>query len=298
MSDAKYLILASGLLSEDGKSMLKHTNQPSVSPWQHEDNGNGEFGINCNCNSKWKVALIRIHGALMGLAFLLLFPIGIITARYYRSTFSPNLWFKVHSRLMVMAVCSVILALVLALVHTNGTLHVGIHQIFGIVVIIFVLLQPLVALCRPHADPLNFWRKLFNRFHRTLGISVFTAGVIQCFLGVYILMVQIKGILYSFLVLSVIGHGIFTVFYEYIHFRLSRRVTVAHYSKVTMEDDNSDEEEVDFVDTTSSSTRPKTPTTNTSSQPSLHMNPVYYMYILQAFTITGLFNAFLFYEIS
>ena len=65
-----------------------------------------------------------------------------------------------------------------------------------------------------------------------------------------------------------------------------------------MEDDNSDEEEVDFVDTTSSSTRPKTPTTNTSSQPSLHMNPVYYMYILQAFTITGLFNAFLFYEIS
>ena len=103
---------------EDGKSMLKHTNQPSVSPWQHEDNGNGEFGINCNCNSKWKVALIRIHGksyclyvmvifvnvcvwhllgALMGLAFLLLFPIGIITARYYRSTFSPNLWFKVSS---------------------------------------------------------------------------------------------------------------------------------------------------------------------------------------------------------
>ena len=48
--------------------------------------------------------------------------------------------------------------------------------------------------------------------------------VIQCFLGVYILMVQIKGILYSFLVLSVIGHGIFTVFYEYIHFRLSELV--------------------------------------------------------------------------
>ena len=31
----------------------------------------------------------------MGLAFLLFFPIGIITARYYRSTFTARHWFKV-----------------------------------------------------------------------------------------------------------------------------------------------------------------------------------------------------------
>lgn len=31
----------------------------------------------------------------MALAFLLLFPIGAVTARYFRSTFQPRQWFKV-----------------------------------------------------------------------------------------------------------------------------------------------------------------------------------------------------------
>ena len=33
----------------------------------------------------------------MGLAFLLLFPTGIITARYYKSTFTARQWFKVYT---------------------------------------------------------------------------------------------------------------------------------------------------------------------------------------------------------
>ena len=78
---------------------------------------------------------------------------------------------------------------------------------------------------------------------------------------------------------------------------VGHRVTVAHYSKVVMED-NSDTEEVDFMDASRSPTPPKSSTTPYSPHSSLHMNVAYYMYILQAFTITGLLNAFLFYEIS
>ena len=45
--------------------MLKHTNQPSVSPWQQGNNGNGEITINCGCFPTWKKAVIRIHGKLL-----------------------------------------------------------------------------------------------------------------------------------------------------------------------------------------------------------------------------------------
>jgi len=42
--------------------MLKHTNRPSVSPWQYEDSGDGEITMNCNCHSTWNETFIRIHG--------------------------------------------------------------------------------------------------------------------------------------------------------------------------------------------------------------------------------------------
>ena len=67
-----------------------------------------------------------------------------------------------------------------------------------------------------------------------------------------------------------------------------------------MEDDHSDGEEVIFVDAAPTSKPPpqKTPMTLNPSQSSQHMNTLYYIFILQGFTVTGLFNAFLFYEIS
>ena len=80
-------------------------------------------------------------------------------------------------------------------------------------------------------------------------------------------------------------------------FVAGHRIAVAHYRKVVMEDENSDVEEVAFTDSSRSPTPPKTLTTPDSTHPSFHMNIAYYMYILQAFTITGLFNAFLLYEI-
>ena len=49
--------------------------------------------------------------------------------------------------------------------------------------------------------------------------------VIQCFLGVYTLLVQSNGVLYGLLAMSVTGHGIFIVLYEYISYRLSELVT-------------------------------------------------------------------------
>ena len=49
--------------------------------------------------------------------------------------------------------------------------------------------------------------------------------VVQCFLGVYILSVRSNEVLYGLLVMSVTGHGIFIVLYEYIRYRLSELVT-------------------------------------------------------------------------
>ena len=43
-------------------SMMKHASQPSVSPWRHKDSGSGEITVNCDCNSTWRVIIIRFHG--------------------------------------------------------------------------------------------------------------------------------------------------------------------------------------------------------------------------------------------
>ena len=50
--------------------MLKHTNRPSVSPWQQGNNGNGEVAMSCDCFPTWKEAVIRIHGKLIILLVL------------------------------------------------------------------------------------------------------------------------------------------------------------------------------------------------------------------------------------
>ena len=50
--------------------MLEHTKQPSVSPWQHDDRGNGEISVDCACNSVWRETLIRVHGQFYYLCVL------------------------------------------------------------------------------------------------------------------------------------------------------------------------------------------------------------------------------------
>ena len=42
-----------------GNSMLKHTTQPSASPWKQ---GDSEVAVNCDCFPRWKEVAIRIHG--------------------------------------------------------------------------------------------------------------------------------------------------------------------------------------------------------------------------------------------
>ena len=70
----------------------------------------------------------------------------------------------------------------------------------------------------------SHWRRLGHFYTASNFMDVFPL-VVQCFLGVYTLSVQSNGVLYGLLVMSVTGHGIFIVLYEYIHYRLSELVT-------------------------------------------------------------------------
>ena len=138
-------------------SMDKHTNIPSVILWSTvaDDASNSEDGeilLHCDCYSSWKTIMIRFHGklfmlcvdkhtsvlfihwgytllhhnmliwlllgAIMSLAFLLFFPLGIITARHFKSIFEGNIWFKVS-----VTVCSLCMVPFLYNIHSHTCAH-------------------------------------------------------------------------------------------------------------------------------------------------------------------------------
>ena len=79
---------------------------------------------------------------------------------------------------------------------------------------------------------------------------------------------------------------------------LGTHSTSARYSKIPMDGDDSDaaSEGVAFVDTEPSAMT-KTSSSDTSAFSPQCMNALYYLFVLSVFTMTGLFVAFLFYEI-
>lgn len=74
---------------------------------------------------------------------------------------------------------------------------------------------------------------------------------------------------------------------------------VAHYSKMKLDECDSDEpsEGVAFMDTPSSPSMPKASSEDPSSVTPQCMNALYYLFVLTMFTFSGMFVAFLFYEI-
>ncbi|CAC5379665.1 unnamed protein product [Mytilus coruscus] len=134
-------------------------------------------------------AVIKIHGCLMIIAWILFSSIGIILARYFKKHWSDStwmkqkIWFQIHRTCMVLAVLLTIGGFILILVHTKGyrelteigdKSYVNYHPILGIVVFSLALLNPIIAMFRCAPD--HEHRPLFNWFHSIVGTSAHIIG--------------------------------------------------------------------------------------------------------------------------
>jgi hypothetical protein len=138
---------------------------------------------------------MKAHGVIMIFAWILFVSTGILLARYFKTSW-PNrkicgkpIWFAVHRALMSTVAVLTIIAFILILVYENGTWIPQdeqmpfAHSIVGILVIIFAIIQPIMALfrCKPDAH----YRFIFNYFHAIVGFTAFILSIVAIFIAMF-----------------------------------------------------------------------------------------------------------------
>ncbi|KAL4224717.1 DOMON domain-containing protein frrs1L [Mactra antiquata] len=138
--------------------------------------------------------LVQVHGILMIVAWMVCASVGIVVAKFYKPVwpedqdwFGKRRWFVIHRGLMVLTVLCTATAFVLIFIHVGnfseivGSNFQKAHPIIGIVVMALALINPTVAICRPH--PGTPKRVYFNVFHGFVGGAAHTCSIVNIFAG-------------------------------------------------------------------------------------------------------------------
>ncbi|XP_056149823.1 putative ferric-chelate reductase 1 [Lampris incognitus] len=176
-----FLFLASGN-AQYGK-IWKHTLQPLISTSRKQITGAPEV-----LRGSRGPLLMKLHGALMLIAWMLTGSIGTFIGSYYKSEWlnktllSQKVWFQVHRGLMVLTVGLTVIAFCLPFVYRKGwSKHAGIHPYLGCCVLALALIQSVMAAFRPPPD--SHRRYIFNWAHWGVGSVVEIMAVVSMFLG-------------------------------------------------------------------------------------------------------------------
>ncbi|KAK7944593.1 hypothetical protein WMY93_000321 [Mugilogobius chulae] len=133
--------------------------------------------------------LLKVHGGLMLLAWMLTGSLGTFIASFYknhwssRTLFGQKVWFQVHRGLMVLTVALTAAGFSLPFVYRRGwSKRAGVHPYLGCCVLALSLLQPITACVRPPPDSPR--RYIFNWLHWAVGSITEVMAVATMFLGV------------------------------------------------------------------------------------------------------------------
>ena len=129
-----------------------------------------------------------IHGLIMMLGFGWLLPMGVLSARFMKHR--PNdLWFRMHRGFQVAGVIVGIGGFAIAVRNFNvfhddkGSTSYQ-HGCLGVAVFTFVLLQPLLAICRPaKTEGSNRRRWWWELRHKGLGYLLLLLIFVTILLG-------------------------------------------------------------------------------------------------------------------
>lgn len=184
-----YLLVANGQASEGFKSQHSLDPLPSISPdkvdLQSTDDVSGTA----------KAILVKVHGSLMMIAWIFCASIGVVLARHYKPMW-PNskilnekVWFTFHRMLMVTAFLTCAAAFIIIFVDvkkwselTGATNWQKAHPYLGVIVTFFVVLNPIMALFRPHPDDKH--RYIFSWAHWFVGTLAQILSAMALILGV------------------------------------------------------------------------------------------------------------------
>ncbi|XP_030063901.1 putative ferric-chelate reductase 1 [Microcaecilia unicolor] len=182
-SNQYYIFLAYGPV-QNGQ-IAKHSQTPFITNQKVAMERLDSISANHSPNPRF--TLLKVHGALMLIAWMTTGSIGMIIARYLKNTvkksiMSKDIWFQTHWSLMMMTVTATIVAFVLAFVYVEGwSSDAGAHPILGCIVMILSFFQPIAALFRP--APKNKRRFIFNWAHALNALVIKVLAVAAIFLG-------------------------------------------------------------------------------------------------------------------
>ncbi|CAF1516186.1 unnamed protein product, partial [Didymodactylos carnosus] len=143
--------------------------------------------------------LLKAHGCIMIITWIVIVSTGIIVARYFKNiplmsntnknVCGETIWFAVHRGLMSSAAILTILAFLFILIYKQGSWVTYAknskefeHSIIGIIIVCFAFLQPFIALFRCH--PGTRYRFIYNYLHAIVGFSAFLLSIVAIFLAV------------------------------------------------------------------------------------------------------------------
>ncbi|KAH3870769.1 hypothetical protein DPMN_033959 [Dreissena polymorpha] len=169
--------------------LMKHSVTPLVSDQVADFQAIQEIG-----GTSTKITLIKVHGILMVIAWMLLASFGIFSARFYKDVWpegfewcSQKRWFVIHRACMVTVFLLTAASFVVIFVYVKGYAQITgsnfekSHPIIGIVVMALTLINPIMALFRPH--PGTPKRPIFNVAHTLVGVAAHACSITNIFSG-------------------------------------------------------------------------------------------------------------------
>ncbi|OWA52661.1 putative ferric-chelate reductase 1-like protein [Hypsibius exemplaris] len=193
LNNPLYMVLAYGPATPNGV-LRKHSTAPLVSSGQVRLT---DVAVSGAANKDY----YKAHAGLMVGAWMFLASVGIFTARYYKPMWPGTkpcglpVWFHIHRPIMILAISAAIAAFVLIFVQvrawTATPVSVNPHPIIGIIAFGLGLIQPIMAIFRPHPGTAN--RPIFNWAHRLVGFSAHILAIAAIFLGLMMPQMNVLG---------------------------------------------------------------------------------------------------------
>jgi len=137
--------------------------------------------------------LVKAHGILMILAWMIFASFGVLLPKYYKATWPRSkwcgkaIWFQLHQPVMIIVLFLTTAAFIIIFVRVRKYSQLpaptNAHPPIGIIVMILTLINPLMAAVR--CEPTARRRPIFNVLHSIVGYLVHFASVVAILLGLY-----------------------------------------------------------------------------------------------------------------
>uniref|UniRef100_A0A8C1NIN8 Ferric-chelate reductase 1a n=1 Tax=Cyprinus carpio TaxID=7962 RepID=A0A8C1NIN8_CYPCA len=182
LNNSYYLFVAHGT-AEYGM-IHRHMRQPLISSHHQIITGPPEI-----LTGSRSPLLMKYHGALMLIAWMLAGSTGKLMAAYFKpdwpeqTLFGQKIWFQVHRMLMSLTVFLTAVAFVFPFVYRGKwSTRAGVHPYLGCTVMILAFCQPIMAAFRPAPDSSRRW--IFNWLHWGVGNAAEIIAVVSMFFGI------------------------------------------------------------------------------------------------------------------